>query len=439
MYRKCPKMSSGSGQIRSQFNDAQRSFDKLVKKLKREYYRKKVQEIERANITDPTMFWNFIKKLNPRKSKQISMEVMIDDNIYTDEETVLSYWAREFNGLLTPPAMNETTQQRLEYITESNRRRERNGNEMNEEINAEFSEQEIRKLVMKSKNGKAPGLDSIIYETLKNNVTIKVLTSLFTIYLSTGMVPTIWSKAIISTIPKSSTADPRVLLNYRGISLLPVISKLYTAGLSNRISNYFEKEHTFSNGQNGFHPNRSCLDHIYTLHNAARIRQNQKKDTFLTFIDFSKAFDYVQKEYLLHKLLNYNINGNVYNSIKAIYNDPVSGVQLGSTLSDWFPISSGVRQGDSLSPVLFATFINDLAAEINALEAGIDINGDKLSLLMYADDIVLISSNPEQAQDQLDIMTRWCSQWGMSINSKKSQILHIRNHQKPVSKKTLWT
>ncbi len=69
----------------------------------------------------------------------------------------------------------------------------------------------------------------------------------------------------------------------------------------------------------------ACLDHIYTLHNAARIRQNLKKDTFLTFIDFSEAFDYVQKEYLLHKLLNYNINGNVYNSIKAIYNNPVNG------------------------------------------------------------------------------------------------------------------
>ena len=199
-----------------------------------------------------------------------------------------------------------------------------------------------------------------------------------------------------------------------------------------------EKEHIFSNEQNGFRPKRSCLDHIYTLYNSAKIRQNLEQDTFLTFIDFSKAFDYVQKEYLLHKLLNYNINGNIYNSIKAIYNDPVSCVQLGSTLSDWFPISLGVRQGDSLSPVLFATFINDLAAEINATEAGIDINGDKLSLLMYADDIVLISSDPDEAQSQLDVMTRWCSQWGMSINSKKSQILHVRNHQKPVSNKKLF-
>ena len=79
MYRKCPKMSLGAGEIRSQFNEAQKSFDKLVKKLKREHYRKKVQEIERANTADPMAFWNFIQKLNPRKSKQIPMEVFIGE------------------------------------------------------------------------------------------------------------------------------------------------------------------------------------------------------------------------------------------------------------------------------------------------------------------------------------------------------------------------
>ena len=164
----------------------------------------------------------------------------------------------------------------------------------NIQINISFTEEETRKSVMKSKNGKAPGLDSKIYENV-------------------------------------------------------------AAGLSNRISTHFEKEHTFSNEQNGFRPHRSWLDHIYTLYNFRKILLDHKKDSFLTFIDFSKACDYVKKEYLLHKLLSYNNNGNVYNSIKAIYDNPVSCIQLGSTLSDWFPITWGLRQGDSLSLVLFAT------------------------------------------------------------------------------------
>ena len=69
-----------------------------------------------------------------------------------------------------------------------------------------------------------------------------------------------------------------------------------------------------------------------------------------------------------------------------------------------------MRQGDSLSPILFTVFINDLAAKMNNIEAGVPVGLDKLSLLMYADDIVLMSSDVSQAQQQLDIMTNWCSQ-----------------------------
>ena len=97
-----------------------------------------------------------------------------------------------------------------------------------------------------------------------------------------------------------------------------------------------------------------------------------------------------------------------------------------------------MRQGDSLSPILFAIFINDLATEMNSLDAGIWIGGDKLSLLMYADDIVLLSENTTQTQSQLDVMSQWCSQWGMAINAKKSQIVHVRHHQKRRESKKLF-
>ena len=75
-------------------------------------------------------------------------------------------------------------------------------------------------------------------------------------------------------------------------------------------------------------------------------------------------------------------------------------------------------------------FINDLGIEINDLNVGIDIGGHKLNLLMYADDIVLISPDTRSAQQQLDILTRWCSTWGMHINAKKSQVVHVRPHQR---------
>ncbi len=78
-----------------------------------------------------------------------------------------------------------------------------------------------------------------------------------------------------------------------------------------------------------------------------------------------KAFDYVDRDMLFYKLLEYNIDGKIYKSIKALYNHPFSKVKVNRYTTSWFTTESGLRQGDSLSPTLFAIYINDLAKEIN--------------------------------------------------------------------------
>ena len=87
-----------------------------------------------------------------------------------------------------------------------------------------------------------------------------------------------------------------------------------------------------------------------------------------------------------------------------MYTDPMSCVQINGYLGKWFKVKSGVRQGDSLSPTLFSIFINDLAQSMRDVEGGVMIQNEMLSLLMYADDIVLLSENTPKAQCQLDVM-----------------------------------
>ena len=246
-------------------------------------------------------------------------------------------------------------------------------------------------------------------------------------------VPGIWIQALIYPIPKSPTNDPRVPLNYRGISLLSVISKLYTSALNTRLSNYTEENDYIVNEQNGFRPDRSCLDHIFVLKDALRIRNELNSQTFCAFIDFRKAFDYIDRDALMYKLRNIGIKGNFYYAIKALYANAKSCVQVNEKLTSWFDVSSGVRQGDSLSPTLFSIFLNDLAVEIKQLNAGITIGDICLSILLYADDICLMASSAENLQAMLDVVSKWCTKWGMQINVKKTQIMHVRNHQRPRS------
>jgi hypothetical protein len=86
----------------------------------------------------------------------------------------------------------------------------------------------------------------------------------------------------------------------------------------------------------------------------------------------------------------------------------------------------GVRQGDNLSPTLFSIFINDLADDIKKFNVGIETSDDKLTLLLYADDIVLLAPSEENLQVMLDEVANWTNRWAMGVNPVKSQIVHFR-------------
>ena len=102
-----------------------------------------------------------------------------------------------------------------------------------------------------------------------------------------------------------------------------------------------------------------------------------KKQTFtkerhiLSLYRFPKAFDYVDRNVLLYKLLSNGIDGKFYNSVKSILSDTSACVKLNGRLTDWFPVSSCVRKGDSSSPTIFAFFINDLISGLNNLNMGV--------------------------------------------------------------------
>ena len=80
---------------------------------------------------------------------------------------------------------------------------------------------------------------------------------------------------------------------------------------------------------------------------------------------------------------------SLFNSLSTMYNSSTDQVRVNGTLTDSFDVSSGVKQGYIISPVLFSMYLNDLAGGMKDLNCGVDINGTKLSILLYADDIVL--------------------------------------------------
>ena len=144
-----------------------------------------------------------------------------------------------------------------------------------------------------------------------------------------------------------------------------------------------------------------------------------------------KHSTWIDRSLLLYKLLKTKISGKIYFAVKSLLINTYSCIKLNKFLTDWFHTSSGVRQGDTLSPTLFNIFINDLAENIKELNLGIKIGDINLSVLLYADDIAVIAENEKDLQTMLNYIEQWCNKWKLVINSMKSQVVHFRKRRRP--------
>ena len=223
---------------------------------------------------------------------------------------------------------------------------------INEHINRPFTQDEVVTLIKKLKNKKACGIDNVINEYLKNSPTelIVLIVKMFNLVLLSGIVTTDWCIGIIKPIYKKmgSIDDPD---NYRGITLLSCIGKLFTASINTRLTTYLDEASIIGEEQAGFREGYSTLDHIFALHSLVKFYLTHPKRLYCAFIDYKKAFDLVDRSSLWSKLIACGINGNVLKVIYNMYENAKSCVKQGQALSDFFSCEVGVRQGENLSPL----------------------------------------------------------------------------------------
>ena len=439
-YIKVCKSNGSRNNLKRVFIDKRKMFDKTLRRTERSYRKNMLIEIDNVCTKDPREFWNHINKLGPRVNTNIPMKVYdVNGVLNSDFKTVLDKWKDDFKSLYD--CSDNIHSFNREFYDNVMLEKDRFESQMEEEeyvanleLNHLLSFDEIEHVVNNLKMKKSTGIDEIPNEVLKHHDVMLLLYYFYVKCFETGILPSVWLKAIIIPIPKSTTKDPHVPLNYRGISLLSCVCKVFTAIINRRIVNYCELGNLFVEEQNGFRKNRSCIDHIFSLTSLIRNRFAENKDTFACFIDMQKAFDWVDRDMLFYKLLSYNIDGFIYKCIKALYNHPLSCIKINSCITEWFTTENGVRQGDSLSPTLFAIFINDLVKELNEFELGIPVENKKISVLLFADDIVISGENEQELQTLLKYVEIWCRKWRMKINQDKTQIVHYRKKHKGKTK-----
>lgn len=298
------------------------------------------------------------------------------------------------------------------------------------ELDAQITEMEVSNAIKALKNGKAAGPDGISGEFYKYSApcVVTFLTKLLNKMYDTGTFPLTWSESIIHPLHKKG--DINTPDNYRGISLLNVSSKIYSYILNKRLTEWVEHNNILHDSQAGFRRDYSTVDHIFTLLALVQKQLLSHKKLYAAFIDFKKAFDLVDRNYLWLVLRKNGINGKMYKAIKSMYDVVKARVRTNNDVTELFLCPKGLKQGENSSPILFSLLINELANDImQDGKHGITLTPDfvQMLIMMFADDVVLLSHSVVGLQRQLNILNNTAQRLNLTVNHEKSKIVVFRN------------
>ena len=326
--------------------------------------------------------------------------------ILTDENEILSRWRAYFEDLLNP----------VKALTHDTHEMTHLGKE---EVSTAA---EVATAIKGIKSGKTAGEDEIRPKMLKapTGEVILWLTRVCQVAWKFGKTPRDWQTGVI--IPIFNKGDRKQCTNYRGISLLSLPGKVYAKCLERKFREIVESK--FEYGQCGFHPGRSTTDQIFTLKQIFEKSWKYDKDLFACFVDLEKAYDRVPRDKLWKVLQEYGVNGQLLRAIKSFYCRPEVCVRVNGKQSKSFQVSVGLRQGCVLSPLLFIVYMNWID-KCSQADGCATIGNCKISRLLFADDLVLLSSPECGLQRALNSFADACNTAGMKINTAKTDVLHL--------------
>ena len=285
-----------------------------------------------------------------------------------------------------------------------------------------FVEDEVAAVIKSLPLRKSAGPDHITYEHLiyAGPILPKVLTILFNAILCSAYIPSTFKHGYVIPLPKSHNKPLNDPSNYRGISLLSCISKLFEKLLLLRLG---DVQKSLNPLQGGFRSGVSCVHSAFVFQEAVASLREKYSKVYVAFIDVKKAFDTVWQAGLMVKLHSKNIPSHLWHLLNNWYHQLTSSVIWNADISRPFPIHQGVRQGAILSPLLYSVFVDELLDILSSSGQGVFIDDIFCGAPMYADDLALISDSPEGLQHMLDTVSSYAHSWRYAINAQKSAIL----------------
>jgi hypothetical protein len=369
--------------------------------LSKKCYREFISRTESNLSLNPRSFWSFVRR--HRSSPPIPSQVTYNGVISSNPTDTANLFSQYFSSVYTssspsssPPPVNSSSHSFLPS-------------------HVQISINDVSNILASLRNLKSVGPDGIQGHFLfkLSDVLAWPLTLVFQKSLQTGVFPSALKLSSITPILKSG--NPSNVTNYRPISILPHLSKVFETLVLNSIRPTLNN--VLVDEQHGFRPGRSTTtcNLVFSTYIYDSFRMHSQVDVIYT--DFTKAFDRVDHSLLINSLDLLGIGNPLLSWLRSYLTDRVQFISILGSSSNVFSPSSGVPQGAVLSPFLFALFINSATSVLL-----------KAKLLIFADDMKLylrINSLSDclQLQADLDRLVTWGESLGLSLNIQKCSVM----------------
>ena len=373
-------------EAKARFKSALRYIKKNESELRREALAKKL--IQR----DTKGFWKEVRKMSGSHVPRPSMMEGV-----VGEDNIAKLWKEHFEDLFNSVPSN------VDALI---------GYPLGDHEGVFVSVVEVEAAIKELSIGKSCGVDGITAEHLKyaSGRLVPLLSLCFTAFMFHGKLPDSLMQVALVPVIKNKAASISSMNNYRPVALASIISKVYEVVLLNKMKPFLgthDNQFAYKKGMGTDH----C---IYALKEVISTYRSMKGKVHLCFLDASKGFDRINHRLLFEKLILRGVPVCLVRMLSFWYASQKMCVRWGSTYSDFFGVSNGVRQGGILSPYLFNVYMDDLSSKLNKCSTGCYIGERIVNHLMYADDLVVIAPSSVGLQRLLDV----CTDFGLSHDVK---------------------
>ncbi len=411
-----------------------------IKRVKNEWFQAKAREVEHGMMTGAAGkgVWQGVREiqrgrcgLQPTRPKVIRNQ---NGEFCVGPSEVLHRWRDHFDAVL-----NVRSDYKEDVVLALHQ------HQLRSDLSEPPTEEEICTAIMRLKSQKAGGKNGILPEMINScgPHIMDHLCDLFCTVWSEERVPAEWRDALMVPIPKKG--DLTLCDNWRGISLLDVVGKVFAKVIQTRLQEVVEEivlvEEIVPDSQCGFRKGRGCVDMIFCARQMVEKAREHNTSVYMLFVDLRKAYDSIPRQALRLILLKYGIPPRMVNIIMSLHEEMKAEVLVDGQTTPEIDVTNGLRQGCSIAPTLFNLYFNAVIMcwRDRCQSLGVDIlykcggkligektrrpSADKVTELLFADDAAVMSPDRESMEEAAQVLGEVTSEWGLTVSVPKTKLL----------------